>query len=379
MKIKNTLCLHILMAILAILFISVPALVASVDPALKFQPLIKSIEGTPKERKENIATISHALQGNAIFFLGASEVSTSEDEHFAIFNYFNHQLQRPLVAYGDSYVDNITHFLLLSRFKNDINANSKIVLLLAPDTFYSDGVPPAIFADHFPAPVFNPLMEDKQARPFLINYLRSIDKDDISHLTFNQMRVYGWHPQIIWQEVSYQFANYCAMIRKAWLAMLGIAPEPAQPWPTLSTANVMPDWDQELAHARVLNQSRQQSAETMWMDKTVFADDNTPDEWDNAPAMPAQLEALQETIALLKARNAQVVVVVDAINPWAIINSEKFQSVDSQIRAMLEKNQVPYFDMYAQPYQNGWNWDRLHPTELAWVAIDRFIAESFKR
>lgn len=82
-----------------------------------------------------MATISHALQGNAIFFIGASEVSTSEDEHYAVYNYFNNQLHRPLVAYGDSYVDSITHFLLLSRFKNDINANSKIVLMLAPDTF----------------------------------------------------------------------------------------------------------------------------------------------------------------------------------------------------------------------------------------------------
>lgn len=115
------------------------------------------------------------------------------------------------------------------------------------------------------------------------------------------------------------------------------------------------------------------------MDKSIFADDNTPDEWDNAPAIPSQLEALRATVKLLKARNAQFVVVVDPINPWAIKNSEKFQVVDQQIRTMLEQHRVPYFDMYAQPYQNGWNWDRLHPTELAWVAIDRFIAESFKR
>ncbi|MBA0175836.1 D-alanyl-lipoteichoic acid biosynthesis protein DltD [Pectobacterium carotovorum] len=378
MKIKNTLCLHILMATLAILFLSVPPLVASIDPALTFQPLINTMEGTAKEQKEKIATISHALQGNAIFFLGASEVSTSEDEHYAVYNYFNNQLHRPVVAYGDSYVDSVTHFLLFSRFKNDLNANSKVVLLLAPDSFYSDGIPPAIFANNFPAPVFNPLMKDEQARPFLVNYLQHIDKEEISHLTFGQMKVYGWDPQIIWQEVSYQFANFCELIKNDWLAMLHIVPQSAQRWPQQSTSNMTPDWNRELAQAHVLNQSRQQSAETLWMDKTVFADDQTPEEWDNAPIVPAQMEALRATIQLLKARNVQFVVIVDPINPWAINNSQKFQPVDSQIRSMLEENQVRYFDMYAKPYQNGWNWDRLHPTEPAWVAMDQFIAESFK-
>ncbi|MEI7229184.1 D-alanyl-lipoteichoic acid biosynthesis protein DltD [Pectobacterium carotovorum] len=378
MKIKNTLCLHILMATLAILFLSVPPLVASIDPALTFQPLINTMEGTAKEQKEKIATISHALQGNAIFFLGASEVSTSEDEHYAVYNYFNNQLHRPVVAYGDSYVDSVTHFLLLSRFKNDLNVNSKVVLLLAPDSFYSDGIPPAIFANNFPAPVFNLLMKDEQARPFLVNYLQHIDKEEISHLTFGQMKVYGWDPQIIWQEVSYQFANFCELIKNDWLAMLHIVPQSAQRWPQQPTSNMTPDWNRELAQAHVLNQSRQQSAETLWMDKTVFADDQTPEEWDNAPIVPAQMEALRATIQLLKARNVQFVVIVDPINPWAINNSQKFQPVDSQIRSMLEENQVRYFDMYAQPYQNGWNWDRLHPTEPAWVAMDQFIAESFK-
>ncbi|GKW37744.1 D-alanyl-lipoteichoic acid biosynthesis protein DltD [Pectobacterium carotovorum] len=378
MKIKNTLCLHILMATLAILFLSVPPLVASIDPTLTFQPLINTMEGTAKEQKEKIATISHALQGNAIFFLGASEVSTSEDEHYAVYNYFNNQLHRPVVAYGDSYVDSVTHFLLLSRFKNDLNANSKVVLLLAPDSFYSDGIPPAIFANNFPAPVFNPLMKDERARPFLVNYLQHIDKEEISHLTFGQMKVYGWDPQIIWQEVSYQFANFCELIKNDWLALLHIVPQSAQRWPQQPTSNMTPDWNHELAQAHVLNQSRQQSAETLWMDKAVFADDQTPEEWDNAPIVPAQMEALRATIQLLKARNVQFVVIVDPINPWAINNSQKFQPVDSQIRSMLEENQVRYFDMYAQPYQNGWNWDRLHPTEPAWVAMDQFIAESFK-
>ncbi|WP_276528704.1 D-alanyl-lipoteichoic acid biosynthesis protein DltD, partial [Enterobacter hormaechei] len=78
----------------------------------------------------------------AIFFLGASEVATSEEEHYAVFNYFNKQLHQPVVANGDAFVDDETQFLLLSRFKDSLNANSKVVLLLAPDGFYSKGLPP---------------------------------------------------------------------------------------------------------------------------------------------------------------------------------------------------------------------------------------------
>ncbi|WP_407321703.1 D-alanyl-lipoteichoic acid biosynthesis protein DltD [Dickeya ananatis] len=377
-KLKNTICLHLLMTTLAILVLSVPPLVTSFDPPLNFQPLITSLDGTPKELKEKMATISHALQGNAIFFIGASEVSTSDDEHYAVYNYFNNQLRRPVVAYGDAYIDNIAHFLLLSRFKNDLNANSKVVLQLAPDSFYGDGVPGAVFADNFPPSMFNPLMDDPEPRRFLVSYLQNLNIDEVSHLTFAQMRIYGWHPQIIWQEVSYQFAIFCEMIKKDWLARLGIEPQPVQPWPVKSSPEMVPNWDSELAHAHELNKSRQQSAATFWMDKSVYDDDPTQDVWDDAPLFPAQMDAFQATIKLLKERHVQVVVIVDAINPWAIKNSEKFQSIDKQIRSMLDENQVPYLDMYAMPYQNGWNWDRLHPTEPAWVVMDRFIAESFK-
>ncbi len=129
MKIKNTFCLHILMAALAILFLSIHPLVTSFDPPLKFQPLIKSMAGTTKEQAEKIATISHALEGNAIFFIGASEVATSEDEHYAVYHYFNQQLHQPVVAYGDAFVDDETQFLLFSRFKNSLTQTVKWVML----------------------------------------------------------------------------------------------------------------------------------------------------------------------------------------------------------------------------------------------------------
>ena len=379
MKINNTLCLHILMAALAVLFLCIHPLVTSFDPPLKFQPLIKTMEGTPKEQQEKIATISHALQGNAIFFIGASEVTSSEKEHYAVYNYFNNELHRPVVAYGDSFVDDVTQFLFFSRFKDDLNANSKVVLLLAPDSFYSNGIPPAIFADNFPASIFNPLMKDEQARPLLVDYLQHhVDPEDISHFSFGEMAVYGWHLDLIWEEVSYQFANFCTMIKNDWLALLNIEPQPAQPWPQEPKVRVMPDWDKELANARELNQSRHQSAATMWMDKTIYEKGDKPEQWDDTPFIPLQMQVFRQTVELLKSRHVQVVAIVDAINPWALSNTQTFQPYDKQLRAILDENNVPYFDMYAQPYQNGWNWDRLHPSELAWVPMDRFIAESFK-
>jgi D-alanine transfer protein len=67
MKIKNTLCLHFLMAFLAILFLCLHPLVASFDPPLTFQPLIKSMAGTPKEQAEKIATISPCLRRECDF------------------------------------------------------------------------------------------------------------------------------------------------------------------------------------------------------------------------------------------------------------------------------------------------------------------------
>ena len=378
MKIKNTFCLHILMAVLAILVLSFHPLVTSFDPPLKFQPLIKSMAGTTKEQAEKIATISYALEGNAIFFLGASEVATSEEEHYAVFNYFNKQLHQPVVAYGDAFVDDETQFLLLSRFKDSLNANSKVVLLLAPDGFYSKGLPPAIYADNFPGSIFNPLMKDPQARPFLVNYLKHIDAKEISHLTFGQMRVYGWHPALIWDELSFQFANFCTLIKNDWLSLLNIRPQTAQPWPQQPTARLSPDWDKALANARELNKKRHQSAATLWMDKTIYDEDGKPQQWDDTPVVPGQFAAFRKTVQLLKAHHVQVIAIVDPVNPWALYNTDTFRPFDKQNQTNQKENQIPYLDMYAMPYQNGWNWDRLHPTELAWVPMLRFIAQSFK-
>ena len=378
MKIKNTFCLHILMALLAVLFLCIHPLMNSYAPPLKFQQLIESMDGTTKEQAEKIATISHALQGNAIFFIGASEVATSEDEPYAVYNYLNNDLHRNVVAFGDSFDDSITHFLLLSRFKDSLNANSKVVLLLAPDSFYSAGVPPTIFANNFPASVFNPLMQDEQTRPFLVNYLRKIDKKETSHLTFAQMKISGWNLDNIWQEVSYEFDNFCTLIKNDWLAMLHIVPSPARPWPVQPAVAITPDWDRELAHARKLNEARQESADTLWMDKTVYEPGEKPEVWDDSPVEPEQMKAFRAMIQLLKEHHVQVVVIIDAINRRAVQNPELVQPAVRQTTAILKENQIPYLDMYSMPYQNGWNWDRLHPTDLAWVPMDRFIVESFK-
>ncbi|STD19059.1 poly(glycerophosphate chain) D-alanine transfer protein [Enterobacter asburiae] len=54
MKIKNTLCLHILMATLAILFLCVHPLVTSFNPPLTFQPLIKSMAARLKNKRKKL-------------------------------------------------------------------------------------------------------------------------------------------------------------------------------------------------------------------------------------------------------------------------------------------------------------------------------------
>lgn len=379
MKINKNLCLHISMAVLAALVLSLPPLIDSQQVELKFQPLIKTMEGTRKVQAEKIATISHALNGNALFFLGASEVATSEDEHFAVYNFFNTQLHQPTVAYGDSYVDNMTQLALLTRFKQDLSPKTKLVLLLAPDSFYFDGIPPTIFADHFPEAIFKPLMSDKTLRPILSNYLKHIDAQDVDHLTFSQMRIFGWHYDIVWREINYQFSSFCELIRDYFLTLFHIRHSSSQPWPLINKTWLNIDWDAQLQQAEKLNHARHESPATLWMDKDVFADDKTAEEWYPAPPSLQEEQAFEDMIKLLHERQVNVVVIIDPLNPWALKHTEKFKNTDRYIQSVLQKYNTPYFDMYSQKYQNGWNWDRIHPTELAWVAMDRYIAEAFKK
>jgi D-alanine transfer protein len=114
------------------------------------------------------------------------------------------------------------------------------------------------------------------------------------------------------------------------------------------------------------------------MDKTVYEPGEKPEVWDDSPVEVEQMKAFRAMIQLLKERHVQVVVIIDAINRRAVQNPELVQPAVTQTTAILKENQIPYLDMYSMPYQNGWNWDRLHPTDLAWVPMDRFIVESFK-
>jgi D-alanine transfer protein len=379
MKINKTLFLHISMAVLAALVLIIPPFINSLQPTLKFQPLIKTMEGTRKVQAEKIATISHALDGNAIFFLGASEVSTSENEHFAVYNFFNTRLHQPTVAYGDSYVDNMTQLALLTRFKQNLSPKTKLVLLLAPDSFYFNGIPPTIFADHFPDTIFKPLMSDKTMQPILKNYLTHIDAQDVDHLTFRQMRIFGWDHHIVWREIKYQFSSFCELIRDYYLSLTHIRHSDSQPWPILNKSWHNIDWNVQLEQALRLNRTRHESAATLWMDKDVFDDDKTADEWYPTPPSLQEMQAFDDMMKLLHERKVNVVVIIDPLNPWALKHTDKFATTDHNIQSVLQKYNTPYFDMYSQKYQEGWNWDRLHPTEVAWVAMDRFIAEAFNK
>jgi D-alanine transfer protein len=380
MKISKTVFLHISMAVLAALILIIPPFIDSLKPALTFQPLIKSLEGTRKVQAEKMATIEHALKGNAIFFLGASEVSTSEDEHYAIYNYFNTKLHQPTVAYGDSYVDNMTQLALLTHFKQNLTPQTKLVLLLAPDTFYfDDGIPPTIFSDHFPDAIFKPAMADKSLHPLLTNYLTHIDPEDVDHLTFSQMNIFGWHARVVWREIKYQFSSFCELIRDYFLSLVHIHPQGTTAWPLARNSWQKIDWDAEFKQAEKLNRVRQQSAATLWMDKEVFADMKTAEEWYSTPPSAQEMQAFTAMIQLLHERQVNVVVIIDPLNPWALKHTEKFQATDRFIQQTLQKYNMPYFDMYDKQYQPGWNWDRIHPTELAWVEMDRYISEAFKK
>jgi len=379
MKINKAILLHISMAILAALVLTIPPFIDSLQPALKFLPLIKTMEGTRKVQAEKMATISYALNGHAIFFLGASEVATSEDEHFAVYNFFNTKLHQPTVAYGDSFVDNMTQLALLTRFKQDLSPKTKLVLLLSPDSFFFDGIPPTIFADHFPDSVFKPLMSDATMRPVLTHYLTHIDAQDVDHLTFSQMRIFGWHTKIVWREIKYQFSSFCEMIRDYFLSLAHIRQSNTQPWPVAPANELNINWNAELQQAQQLNRARHESAATLWMDQEIFAEDKTPEDWYTAPPSGREKESFIAMMKLLHERQVNVVVIIDPLNPWALKNTDKFQPTDRFIQQALKKYNTPYFDMYDQSYQPGWNWDRLHPTELAWVAMDRFISEAFKK
>src|SRR5690606_11526715 len=111
---------------------------------------------------------------------------------------------------------------------------------------------------------------------------------------------------LMWDELSFQFANVCTLIKNDWLSLLNITPHKVQPWPQHPTSRLVPDWDKALLNARELNKKRQQSAATLWMDKTVHEPGEKPQQWDDTPVVPGLIAAFRKTVQLLKERHVQV-------------------------------------------------------------------------
>lgn len=378
MKINKSLLLHVTMAFAAVFVLAVPPLLDAMHPPLQFRPLIETMETTYKEQNEAQATISYALQGHAIFFLGASEVSTSEDKPYAVFNYFNKTLRRPVVAYGNIMIENLAQYSILSYYKDQLSDKTKLVLLVSPDSFFFDSMPPVVFANHIPGRVFDKLSGDETIGPQLKHYLTGIKSEDVSHLSFNAMRVRGWHWSEIKKELDYQLGSYCDLIRHYYTSLFFGEKTPPQPWPVEDKTAAAPDWDSLVIKAKNLNAINHENAQSHWMDPEYYHDHPKPEVWDAVPPTPEQVLAFTSMMKMLHERHVQVAVIIDPLNPWANDHPERFKPANDIIKSTLNGYHIPYLDMYDQPYQNGWNWDFIHPTDFGWVTMDKFIAESFK-
>lgn len=366
------------MAFAAVSVLAVPPLLSAGSPPLGFKPLIETMEATRLVQNENQATISYALQGHAIFFLGASEVSTSENKPYAVYNFFNKTLHRPVVAYGNIMIENLAQYAILSEFKNQLSEKTKLVLLLSPDSFFFDYMPPVVFANHVPGRVFSRLSADNTISPLLKNYLKSIKSDEISHLSFNEMSVRGWHWSEIKKEISYQAGSYCDLIRNFYINLFSGEKNKPLPWPKEDNAASRPDWDSLIEKAKQLNTINHENAQSHWMDAEYYHDHPKPEKWDNVPPNPEQVRAFKLMMKMLHDRHVQVVVIIDPLNPWANDHPERFKPADDLIKSTLNDYHISCLDMFDQPYQNGWNWDFIHPTDFGWATMDKFIAESFK-
>jgi D-alanine transfer protein len=81
--------------------------------------------------------------------------ATSEDEHYAVYNYFNQQLHKPVVAYGDAFVDDETQFYCSHVLKIALTQTVKLFYCWHL-TAFTQKVCHAIYADNFPGSVFDP-------------------------------------------------------------------------------------------------------------------------------------------------------------------------------------------------------------------------------
>ncbi|SNY59920.1 D-alanyl-lipoteichoic acid biosynthesis protein DltD [Enterobacter sp. CC120223-11] len=378
MKVNKNIILHITMAFAAVLVLCIPPLWSNSLDGIIFQPMISSMTGSAHEQREKMMTLSHALKGNAIFFLGASEVSWSEDEHYAVYNYFNKDLHIPVVAYGGGLVESLIQFSLLTHFKKDLSNKTKMVLLLSPDNFYRAKLRPDIFEDHVPASIIDSLLADKDISPSLKTYFSSLNGEEMEsiiwHKPHHHDRLFGLNKSTI----TWEFGHFCDQIKNYYKQKLPFYRDDADSWSPDGKIPDRIDWVYQRQQAMKMTADHHVSAATHWVSREYAKTQKSKFDWSSRAPDAQQMAVFEKMIGMLHRRHVNVVVIVDPINPWVVNHPERFKAADDMIAATLKKYQIPYFDMYKQPYQNGWNKDYLHPTDLAWVDMDHFIYEHFQ-
>lgn len=118
---------------------------------------------------------------------------------------------------------------------------------------------------------------------------------------------------------------------------------------------------------------RQDYLDTYLTDLTLERLDAFPATFDSS----TELANLERLMALLSARGAQALFVLQPYNPLVFRDLDRFQPVQQRIGELCRTYQVHCLDMYnAQPYQVGTLRDSQHLGELGWLDVSREAMET---
>lgn len=291
----------------------------------------------------------------------------------------------PTLAFGNAGFQSLPILFFLSKFRDLLDSETKLVIILSPHWFRDGDSGLAAFLEYAHKGDFRKInsanREANEIRNFLLRKRRDFSAVPLEIETFisRSTPVVGSLLRALDDLINGDYFTLVQYQSFFYKHLLGFKLGEVTTTPEWFDADFHPpeiDWEMETAAQRRLHQDSSRSNSYGFFDTTWKTLKNFPPQSYKPPKTNnPEFKALEAAVELLHERRVRALFVQSPLNALAYDNLEVYAEQAGRIRDLLDKYEMPYLDFMSLPYEREWLSDYAHFSGLSWLLVDKFIVE----
>ncbi|KMW73252.1 hypothetical protein TI10_09115 [Photorhabdus luminescens subsp. luminescens] len=334
-------------------------------------------------------SLEYGFKNNHVILFGSSEL-TNRTHKFIPYDFLTKNLNIPTIGIGKAHFELLAIYGYLSAYREYLNKDSRIVIILSPGWFEKTDLLPQAYNSHFPSYIANKLANDENAKNIFSNYLNE-NKDNFENLNSTQLKLIH-KDNIIVSSVA-NVLNYIADARinikniitdNHEIKVKNIYVPHKDPLikKQFKIANTEVQW-LTLANDAKSIELNNMSKETQWVNKEYYEkyvkDKKSKKSFPNGINYSKEMHALDNILSLLAKYNVDALFIMQPLNPYVYTDTDDFKPVENIISEKIKFHGMGYLNLIEEQYQPGVLTDIMHMGEYGWLLTDKAIVEHFAK